>query len=147
MGASIFDIVIPVGRPNQIYQNNGTTLVDCACLSAPDSRATVSVVWGDYDGDGDLDLAAGNVGIGIPFTPDGGNRIYENDNGAFMVDWEADASQEDVTLSVAWGDYDGDGDLDLAVGNASIDAGQPNKLYQNDAGTLQTTPVWSSNRG
>ncbi len=35
---------------------------------------------------------------------------------------------------------DGDGDLDLAVGNDA----QPNRLYRNDGGTLTTSAVWAS---
>ena len=47
----------------------------------------------------------------------------------------------DLHHSVAWGDVDGDGDLDLALG-ASSDA--PEKIYLNDNGVLQTTVAWQS---
>ena len=38
----------------------------------------------------------------------------------------------DPTTSIAWGDVDGDGDLDLAVGNN----GRPLRVYANEGGTL-----------
>jgi len=75
---------------------------------APDAD-TYSVAWGDMDGDGDLDLASGNV--------EGLNKVYRNDGGVLQDTpaWQSAAS--DYTVSLAWGDMDNDGDLDLAVGN------------------------------
>jgi hypothetical protein len=68
--------------------------------------------WADYDGDGDLDLLLINI---VPNAEEGFIRRYRNDgNGAFVG--------EDIlgSLSVQhgeaqWGDYDGDGDLDILV--------------------------------
>ncbi|HBL16553.1 MAG TPA: hypothetical protein DD417_07305, partial [Elusimicrobia bacterium] len=46
--------------------------------------------------------------------------------------------------SVAWGDYDGDGFPDLAVGNANGTG--PNRVYRNE-GNGSFTPVWSDGAG
>lgn len=59
------------------------------------------VVWGDYDGDGDLDLAQANRGYPV--------RVYSNTGITLANDWIAPAAADSV--AVDWGDWDGDGIL------------------------------------
>ncbi|MDP6154891.1 MAG: FG-GAP-like repeat-containing protein [Candidatus Thermoplasmatota archaeon] len=68
---------------------------------------TTALAWGDYDNDGDRDLAVGNYG--------GQNFICTNDGNASFV--LAKQFSSGMPLVMTWGDYDNDGDLDLAVGN------------------------------
>ncbi len=75
---------------------------------------------GDVDGDGDLDLAIGQDGWYCVYGPSyGQNSLMLNDGtGGFVP---ASSGQLpaicDNTRSVAFGDVDRDGDLDLVVGN------------------------------
>jgi hypothetical protein len=98
------------------------------------------VAWGDYDGDGDDDLAlAGNswqVSELVPVT-----RIYRSDGSDTFVDINAGIAGV-IDASMAWSDYDKDGDLDLAVcGQTDPDAFAPiTKVYRNDGnGTFVDT--------
>ncbi|MFH1725394.1 MAG: FG-GAP-like repeat-containing protein [Elusimicrobiota bacterium] len=84
---------------------------------------SLGVAWGDYDNDGDLDLAIANDGAS------GQDELIARNNG--------DGSFTIVTLTgtggssqgIAWGDYDNDGDLDLAVANA---AGEDEYIARNN---------------
>ena len=83
------------------------TPVQTTLFSVPNS---LSNVWGDYDNDGDLDLA---VSIGT-----GEIRLYRNDNGVMTsVGREMGMPQKGQEFrGLSWGDYDGDGFLDLMGG-------------------------------
>lgn len=85
--------------------------------------------WADVDGDGDADLFVGFNG-NVP------NRLYRNDGGVF-TDVARAAGLADLlrTRSGAWGDMDGDGDPDLALGFAR-EGGPVTRLYRNDAGVF-----------
>ncbi len=83
----------------------------------------------DYDDDGDLDLycvQAGDCKEG-EVSP-GANVLYRNDGGRFTdVTSEAGVGDDGYGHGVAIGDYDGDGDTDLYVGNVGADV-----LYRNE---------------
>ncbi|MEM7131461.1 MAG: FG-GAP-like repeat-containing protein [Chloroflexota bacterium] len=117
-------------RTNFVYRNDGGGTFTPFTL--PTERKTASVVWGDMDGDGDLDIGVGNYGI---------NQIYRNDGDEQFVDLDL-GSESYQTSSVDWADMDGDGDLDLAVGNYQ----QPNQVYRNDgAGSFTSIPLETAN--
>ena len=122
----------------KLYRNDGDIGGNWTFELAWESDGGTSVAWGDYDGDGDLDLAVGNICGTYPYNPDFKSvRLYRNDSGELVTGavWESDEANS--TKSLAWGDYDGDGDLDLAVGNYS----ELNQLYRNDGSGLATSAV------
>ena len=86
-----------------------------------------TAAWADYDGDGDPDLLlAGSAAVLGPIS-----RVYRNDGGGVFT-WEENAGMPGVTTgSVAWADYDDDGDLDLLLtGNAGF--ARISRVYRND---------------
>ena len=111
-----------------------------------DGKQHYRLAWGDVDGDGDLDLAVGNQGFSSNVNPD--NHIYLNEDGQLSTNPVWTAERSDFTQGIAWGDMDGDGDLDLAVANGIIipdgGFGKVDYIYKNEGGMLQTTPVWTS---
>ncbi len=94
-----------------------------------------SVAWGDYDGDGDLDLAlSGNTATSRIA------RIYRNSGGADPTFTDIGAGLPGVwSSSVAWGDYDNDQDLDLLLsGTTSVTPPAITRIYRNGGGADPT---------
>ena len=105
---------------NEVYKNSaaspGTfTLLDTTNFPGTptvNTWDTRTVAWGDYDGDGKLDLFFGNKGAL--------NELYHNDGGDVFtaVERQAPTSPFADTFAAAFGDLDNDGDADLLIGNA-----------------------------
>jgi hypothetical protein len=96
--------------------------------------ATESAAWGDYDNDGLVDVyVCGEDAPDPDRGPDPRNRcrLYRNLGGGRFVDVAARAGvlNERFAKGAVWGDYDGDGRLDLFVSNQR---GQPGRLYHNE---------------
>jgi hypothetical protein len=125
----------PSGIPG-IWENDGTGhFVDRSAGSGITSVAKASsIAYGDYDGDGDLDLYLTAV-----FTPPGStSRLYRNEGNFQFTNVTAQSGTANVGTAKAasWADYDADGDLDLFVAvyrNATPQtANVPNSLYRNN---------------
>ena len=111
----------------EIYRNDNGAFTDInAGLTGV---VASSVAWGDYDNDGDLDiLLTGWDGNYIPYIHIA--KIYRNDNGAFT---DINARLTGVYLSsVAWGDYDNDGDLDILLTGQSSSGGEVSQVWRNN---------------
>ena len=100
------------------------TSVQTELFAVPNSYSNA---WGDYDNDGDLDLA---VSLGT-----GEVRLYRNDKGVLTSVGAAagmpQAGSHELR-GLSWGDYDGDGDIDLLGGSTPTD--KLTKVLRNDGG-------------
>ncbi len=98
-----------------------------------------NAMWGDFDGDQDLDLViTGETTIGeFPDIQDIEIAyIYRNDDGVFV---NHEAGLTGVAGWAQWSDYDGDGDLDIALAGrigADTDDDDILKIYNNDQGVF-----------
>ncbi|MFT5041022.1 MAG: hypothetical protein ACI8TX_001993 [Hyphomicrobiaceae bacterium] len=113
------------GGRNVLFRNdrdwkfsNATVAVG---LDANNRRFSLAASWEDYDNDGDPDLYVAN--------DYGRNNLYRNDRSpdgtSTFSDVAKEAGVEDISagMSVSWGDYNGDGNLDLYVSNMWSSAG------------------------
>ncbi|MCH8010807.1 MAG: VCBS repeat-containing protein [Candidatus Marinimicrobia bacterium] len=113
------------GENNFLYRNNGdgtfTKITEGDIVK--DEGSFLSISWGDYDNDGNLDLFVANSGEN--------NFLYRNNgDGTFTKITEGDIVNDgEMSTGSSWGDYDNDGDIDLFVAN---DGGQDNFLYRNN---------------
>jgi len=108
------------------------TKVDAGAIGA-DALHCTTVSWGDYDGDGHVDLFAGFFTFHTPSEP---HRLYRNKgDGTFtrVLDGGiADDMDPSYATSAVWVDYENDGDLDLYVTQSNLLQPSPDRLYLNN---------------
>jgi len=127
--------VIPQKAVTRIYHNDGNGIFTDIHASVP-NISTGTVLWGDYDSDGQLDLIVSGT-----MDANGDSlvtKLFHNENGNFV---EVPTSLPSLWFnSLAWGDYDNDGYLDLAVMGSDttysiVYTGLTDRIYHNNLGT------------
>jgi len=108
------------GTTAVMAQPGFTRIVGDPIIAASEGEYTAA--WGDYDGDGDLDLFTG-----------GSQKLYRNNgDGSFtsVTDSPVVTNHATVPTAAVWGDYDNDGNLDLFVAGFGIDHFFQHKLFR-----------------
>jgi hypothetical protein len=117
---------------NYLYLNNNGIIESTPSWQSNDWDYHVWPAFGDYDNDGDLDMAVACYSVA-----GGRTKLYRNDNGMLDRDPIWTASSGGGTWC-DWGDIDNDGDLDLAI----VDMfGYPG-VFKNNNGNLEQSPSW-----
>ena len=129
----LFVTNIGTGDQNRLYLNDGDGNLHLheAGFSTPISTPSKGHTWGDFDLDGDVDVA---IASGTEGTEHVRNALYLNDGAAnfVAVSGEEFVTNSHISAGIAWADIDSDGDLDLYVANWG-GGDQDNVLYQNQA--------------
>ncbi|HXF50035.1 MAG TPA: VCBS repeat-containing protein [Verrucomicrobiae bacterium] len=113
-----------LGGTISVLKNNGNgTFAPKVDFLTPNNPPSV-VSGGDYDGDGDFDVAAVSLGT-PPSNPGNSFAVLKNKgDGTFEAGNEYLAGDLNVLgnlpFGIARGDVDGDGDIDLAIANQGI---------------------------
>lgn len=108
-------------------------------------RQVGGLVFGDYDNDGDLDLAVGNYfSNSYPPINEYETQIYRNDNGTLTTTPAWVSTDMRSTTDLRWADINQDGLIDLLAANGSQSL-VPSVIYFNSPSGLETTPSWISN--
>lgn len=117
---------------NYIYSNNHGVIETTASWVSDDWGYNISAALGDYDNDGDLDMAVASYSFA-----GGRTKVYRNDSGTLTKDpvWVA---QSGGGTWCDWGDFDNDGDLDLAITDIFANPA----VFRNNNGILEDNPCW-----
>ena len=139
-----------VGQGNRLFENQGNRMfIDVAELRGVDNDNALGrgASWGDYDNDGDMDLAISNLpptdkSTHIPTTlyknllKETGEPNFQNVTREAQLFRKGNDNDRKIGgigntgAGIAWADYDNDGDLDLYWKSADFDV--ENAFFRNN---------------
>ena len=131
------DILVANGRhwpgQNRIFLNDGRGIYTVEEELGNQRSTTYATELADLDGDGDLDVAAGN-----DMAP---NKIYLNDGNGNYSEGASFGERYAPTRNLTLADLDGDGDTDILITNR----GRANEICLNDGnGSFSKTIAFGS---
>ncbi len=125
-GNTTLDIIeVNAGAPAWVFSNNGSGVFSTLWQS-PTSYSSYSMAVADWNGANGVDLFEGIIGTNVIWSNNGSGNLGSS------VTWNDGLGRS--TFASDAGDFDNDGDPDLAVGDGS--GNYPNRIFRNDGGTL-----------
>ncbi|MFL2982766.1 MAG: hypothetical protein ACJZ12_00060 [Candidatus Neomarinimicrobiota bacterium] len=116
---------------SKIFTNNGAQFVIANASHNLKGVYSGRPSWGDYDNDGDLDLLiAGLFNDAVSGDPTPFSGLYYQELDQFLLDTTVSIDSLGYSFT-EFGDYDGDGDLDLFAAGVSSNADVTSKVFDN----------------